>query len=161
GVAARVPAVARLVAARWAAQGASSGASVGFDTAVLVDAVSRQSAVESSAPTVLGGTESAETAAAPAIAHTALVRCAPGEAAALSEVGRLFGRIAHIVDAVEDHATDTWNPLSATGTSAAEAREHCDDALLGMRLALDKVEFVDDRLVRVLLVDEVERAVDR
>ncbi len=73
----------------------------------------------------------------------------------------MFGRIAHIIDAVEDQATDTWNPLSATGTSAAEARKHCDDALLGIRLALDEVEFVDDRLVRVLLVDEVERAVNR
>ncbi|RSM70498.1 hypothetical protein DMH04_44695 [Kibdelosporangium aridum] len=161
GLAGRVPVVARRVAARWAAQGASSGSSVGFDTAVLVDAVSRQSAVESSAHTLLDVTEPAETAAAAAFAHTAVVSGVSANAAALAEVGRLFGRIAHIIDAVEDQATDTWNPLSATGTSAAEARKHCDDALLGIRLALDEVEFVDDRLVRVLLVDEVERAVNR
>lgn len=161
GRAGRVPAVARLVAARWAAQGASSGSAVGFDTAVLVDAVSRQSTVESSATALLDVTEPAETAAAASFAHTAVVSGRPGNAVALAEIGRLFGRIAHIVDAVEDQATDAWNPLSVTGTSSVEAREHCDDALLGIRLALDEVEFVDDRLVRLLLTDEVERAVDR
>src|SRR5699024_5904302 len=35
------------------------------------------------------------------------------------------------------------------------------DALLGVRLALEEVEFVDDRLTRALLVGELHRAVDR
>ncbi|CAM3391018.1 DUF5685 domain-containing protein [Kibdelosporangium persicum] len=157
--------VARKVAARWASQGASSGSAVGFDTDVLTDAVSRQSAVETTAGHLLDATEPTESAAAAAFAHTAVVSGRPANAAPLSEVGRLFGRIAHTVDAVEDLAADeaagAWNPLTATGTSVAEAREHCEEALLGMRLALDEVDFVDDGLVRVLLVDEVDRAVHR
>nr|CEL17713.1 FIG01363442: possible membrane protein [Kibdelosporangium sp. MJ126-NF4]CTQ91063.1 FIG01363442: possible membrane protein [Kibdelosporangium sp. MJ126-NF4] len=160
-----VSGVARRVAKRWAVQGTSSGSAVGFDTAVLLDAVARQSAVELSAGSLLEVTEPTETAAAAAFGHTAVVSGRPANAAALGEAGRLFGRIAHLVDAVEDliadQAAGVWNPLTATGTSLVEARRHCDDAALGMRLALDEVAFVDDRLVRALLVDEVYHAIHR
>ncbi|ONI70968.1 hypothetical protein ALI144C_51340 [Actinosynnema sp. ALI-1.44] len=159
------PAVARLVAKRWAAQGTTSASAVGFDTAVLLDAVARQSTVESSAVSLLDATEPTETAAAAAFAHTAVVSGRPANATALAEAGRLFGRIAHLVDAVEDldgdGAAGAWNPLTATGASLAEARRHCDDAALGMRLALDEADFADGRLVRALLVDEVEHAIHR
>ncbi len=89
----------------------------------------------------------------------------PGNAATLAEAGRLFGRIAHLVDAAEDLAADqasgAWNPLAATATEVAEARRLCEDALLGIRLALDEAEFTDDRLVRALLVCELTRSVQR
>jgi hypothetical protein len=89
----------------------------------------------------------------------------PGNVAPLREVGRLFGRIAHLVDAVEDLAEDAaagaWNPLTATGTPLAEARRLCDDAVLGIRLALRECEFTDGALVHALLVHELERAVIR
>ncbi|ALG12433.1 DUF5685 family protein [Kibdelosporangium phytohabitans] len=160
-----VSVVARHVAKRWASQGTSSGSAVGFDTAVLLDAAARQSTVELSAASVLDATEPTETAAAAAFAHTAVVSGRPSNAAVLSEAGRLFGRIAHLVDAVEDYGADqaagAWNPLIATGTSLAEARRHCHDAALGMRLALDEADFVDDRLVRALLVDELDHAIHR
>ena len=73
----------------------------------------------------------------------------------MREAGRLFGRIAHLVDAVEDLAADqaagAWNPLLATGADLAEARRLCDDALLGIKLALGEAEFTDARLVHALL----------
>ena len=89
----------------------------------------------------------------------------PGNEAALAEAGRLFGRVAHLLDAVEDLAADrasgAWNPLLVTGAGVGEARRLCDDALLGIRLALAEAEFTDSRLVTALLVNELGRSVRR
>lgn len=54
-----------------------------------------------------------------------------------------------------------WNPLTATGTSLAEARRLADDALHGIRLALREADFVDGKLAHLLLVHELRRSVDR
>lgn len=170
GVFARAPmrGVGRQVARRWAAQASETGLDLGFDTAVLVDAVRRQSAVEASAglgSSVLAVTEPTETAAGEAVAQTAVLAGRPGNAAPLREVGRLFGRLAHLLDAVEDLAADrasgAWNPLVVTGTTPAEARRLCEDAALGIKLAMREVEFADDRLVHVLLVHEVQESIRR
>lgn len=110
-------------------------------------------------------TEPTETATAAAFAHTAVLAGKPGNAAPLAEAGRLFGRLAHLLDAVEDRAQDAaegaWNPLTATGAGLTEARRLCDDALHGIRLALREVDFADPKLAHVLLVHELPRAVDR
>jgi hypothetical protein len=162
-----VAGTARLVASRWARQGGSSATGVGFDTGVLLDAVGRQTAVEVEAGfgDLLLVTEPTETATASVFAHTAVLSGCPENAAPLREVGRLFGRVVHLVDAVEDIDEDTrsgvWNPLTATGTTLEEARRLCDDAVLGVRLALADVTFRDDRLVHALLVHELEQAVIR
>ncbi|GAA2653267.1 DUF5685 family protein [Streptomyces lunalinharesii] len=161
-------AAARRVAAGWDRAGARSGARLGFDTAVLVDAVDRQVGIEQAAGpgtplTVI--TEPTETATAAAFAHTAVLAGRPGNAAPLAEAGRLFGRLAHLLDAVEDRTADAaegaWNPITATGAAVAEARRLCDDALHGIRLALRDVEFTDSALAHVLLVHELRRSVDR
>ncbi|MFI2186320.1 DUF5685 family protein [Streptomyces sioyaensis] len=163
-----VAAAARKVAAGWDRAGARTGAALGFDTALLVDAVDRQLGIEELAGpgtplTVI--TEPTETATAAAFAHTAVLAGRPDNAAPLAEAGRLFGRLAHLLDAVEDRAADAaegaWNPLTATGATPAQARRLCDDALHGIRLALREVEFSDSRLVHVLLVHELRRSVDR
>lgn len=163
-----VAAAARRVAAGWDRAGARSGAALGFDTAVLVDAVDRQAGIEALAVTgtpLLVVTEPTETATAAAFAHTAVLAGRPGNAAPLAEAGRLFGRLAHLLDAVEDQRADAeagaWNPLTATGTPLTEARRLCDDAVRGVRLALADAEFSDSELVHVLLVHELRRAVDR
>ncbi|MFF4253370.1 DUF5685 family protein [Streptomyces sp. NPDC001663] len=159
---------ARRVAASWGAAGARTGSDVGFDTAVLVDAVDRQVGIEALAgpgTPVLTVTEPTETATAAAFAHTAVLAGRPGNAEPLAEAGRLFGRLAHLLDAVEDRETDAasgaWNPLTATGTSLTEARRLADDALHGIRLALREVEFVEGRLAHRLLVHELPASVDR
>ncbi|SEO10493.1 DUF5685 family protein [Actinacidiphila rubida] len=166
-----VAAAARGVARRWDRAGAQGGAGLGFDTAVLLDAVGRQGVLEAAAgpgSSLLAVTEPTETATAAAFAHTAVLAGRRGNRAPLEEAGRLFGRLAHLLDAVEDFTEDTrtgaWNPLAATGTGAAEARRLCDDALHGIRLALRDVEFADSasgRLAHMLLVHELERSVDR
>ncbi|MFB6618046.1 DUF5685 family protein [Streptomyces sp. NPDC085524] len=170
GLLARAPIAmaARKVARGWDRAGARTGASLGFDTAVLVDAVDRQAGIETLAglgTPVLVVTEPTETATAAAFAHTAQLAGRPGNAPALAEAGRYFGRLAHLLDAVEDQAADAaagaWNPLTATGTSLTEARRLCDDALHGIRLSLREVEFTDAGLAHRLLVHELRTSVDR
>ncbi|WP_425246888.1 DUF5685 family protein [Streptomyces sp. NEAU-NA10] len=159
---------ARRVAASWGAAGARTGSAVGFDTAVLVDAVDRQVGIETLAgpgTPILTVTEPTETATAAAFAHTAVLAGRPGNAEPLAEAGRLFGRLAHLLDAVEDRETDAasgaWNPLTATGTSLRETRRLADDAVHGIRLALREAEFSDPKLAHVLLVHELRASVDR
>ncbi|MFI8086728.1 DUF5685 family protein [Streptomyces sp. NPDC086080] len=159
---------ARRVAAGWDRAGARTGSDVGFDTAVLLDAVDRQSGIETLAgpgTAILTVTEPTETATAAAFAHTAVLAGRPHNAGPLAEAGRLFGRLAHLLDAVEDREADAaagaWNPLAATGTPLEEARRLADDAVHGIRLALGEVEFQDAGLAHLLLVHEVRRSVDR
>ncbi|WMI60003.1 DUF5685 family protein [Streptomyces rochei] len=159
---------ARRIATGWDAAGARGGGAVGFDTAVLVDAVDRQGGIEALAgpgTPLLAVTEPTETATAAAFAHTAYLAGRPDNAEPLAEAGRLFGRLAHLLDAVEDKETDAasgaWNPLTATGTPLTEARRLADDAVHGVRLALREAEFADGRLVHRLLVHELGNSVDR
>ncbi|WP_031078854.1 DUF5685 family protein [Streptomyces sp. NRRL WC-3742] len=170
GVFARRPvaAGARAVTRRWDRRSAGSASVVGFDTGVLLEAASRQGALERSllpGNSVLLVTEPTETATAAAFEHTAVIAGRPGNAAPLAEAGRLFGRLAHLLDAAEDQAEDAasgaWNPLTATGTDRAEAERLCRDAVHGIRLALREVELTDKQLVHVLLAHETERAVER
>lgn len=112
-----VAAAARKVARSWDRAGARTGADVGFDTAVLLDAVERQVGIEGLAgpgTPLLTVTEPTETATAAAFAHTAVIAGRPGNAEPLAEAGRLFGRLAHLLDAVEDKEADAasgvWNP---------------------------------------------------
>ena len=159
---------ARRVAQRWVRQGAQAGRDLGFDTSVLVAAMDRQAELEAGAGLgcpVLVVTEPTETAVAAAFAHTAVLAGRPANAEALAEVGRLFGRVAHLLDAVEDYREDLaggkWNPLAATGTSMAAARGLCQDAVLGIELALADVDFTDGQLVHRLLTGELHRAITR
>ncbi|WP_405016309.1 DUF5685 family protein [Kitasatospora sp. NBC_00070] len=170
GVFARRPvaSTARAVVRRWDRQSGRAGDRIGFDTAVLLEAADRQGELERTATAgspLLALTEPTETATAAATAHTAVLAGRPDNAPALREVGRLFGRLAHLLDAAEDQAEDdangAWNPLTATGTSRAEAERLCRDATHGIRLALAEVEFTDRTLAHRLLAHETRRAVDR
>ncbi|MDT7788720.1 MAG: hypothetical protein QOF58_7139 [Pseudonocardiales bacterium] len=168
GLAGKVGWAGRVVAQRWAAKGLGTASDLGFDASVMIDTVRRQPEVERAAglgSSVLLVTEPTETATGFAVAQTAMIAGRPGNVEPLREVGRLFGRVAHLIDAVEDLEEDrvagAWNPLLATGTSVDEAHRLCLDALAGIRLALKDVEFTDSRLVHKLLVHELEESVVR
>lgn len=168
GLAGRVGWAGRRVARRWADKGIGTASDLGFDASVMIETVRRQPLVEAAAglgSSVLAVTEPTEIATGFAMAQTAVVAGRPGNAEPMREVGRLFGRVAHLIDAVEDleedRASGAWNPLLATGTSVEEAHRLCLDALTGIRLALDEVEFTDGRLVHKLMVHELEEAVIR
>lgn len=167
----RRPLVARTVshlADRWSSAGAGTAAAVGFDTAVLTDAVARQPGLEAAARTgtsPLAVTEPTETAVAAAFGYTATLAGRPHNTAALTAAGRAFGRLAHLLDAVEDLAADraagAWNPLLATGTGLPQARVLCTASHRELRRAVTAADFVNAELVRTLLVDEVGRAIQR
>ncbi|GLW51850.1 hypothetical protein Stsp02_75100 [Streptomyces sp. NBRC 14336] len=159
---------ARRIADGWERAGAVGGQGLGFDTAVLLDAVERQAQIERRTGTgdsLLAVTEPTETATAAAFAHTAVLAGRPGNTEPLAEAGRLFGRLAHLLDAVEDldadRASGAWNPIAATGATRTDVRRLCDDAVHGIQLALSDVAFTDGRLARALLGGELERAVAR
>ncbi|MEY9844448.1 hypothetical protein ABH940_001515 [Streptacidiphilus sp. BW17] len=156
------------MADRWRRQSLRGGAELGFDIGVLFDTLARQTALERSTglgSSVLLVTAPTEDATALALEHTAALAGRPGNAAALREAGRYFGRLAHLLDAVEDltedQSTGAWNPLAATGTSLEEAERLCRDAVHGIKLALAEVEMDDRVLAHRLLVHETDAAVRR
>jgi hypothetical protein len=163
-------AVAGRFADRAAGAGARTGSGVGFDVGVLERAAveARRGEADAGPGTpLLTLTATTENASAAAFAHTAVVAGRPGNVEPLAEAGRMFGRIVHLLDAVadqsEDDARGAWNPLTVTGCDVVRARAWCDDARLGIRLALADVEFaggVDTRLAHVLLVHELGRAIE-
>ncbi|MBP2705828.1 hypothetical protein JOL79_18610 [Microbispora sp. RL4-1S] len=156
----------RGLAASWAAAARDGARAIGFDGAVLTEAADRQAALEA-APgrALLQLTEPTEEAVAAAFAHTAVLAGRPGNAESLREAGRHFGRIAHLLDAVEDLAADrargAFNPLDATGTPVEEARLLCERSVHGLALAVRDLDLEDPHLVEALLRDETRRAVDR
>lgn len=157
---------AGIAASRWQLAGEQAGSALGFDTAVLTSAVSRQAEIERSAGLgLLDVTEPTETAVSAAFAHTAVLAGQPGNAGPLAQAGRQFGRIAHLLDAVEDAADDrdsgSYNPLLATSTTPARAREHCAQAIDGLRTSISALELARPTLVESLLVREVGVAVDK
>ncbi|WP_049569553.1 DUF5685 family protein [Nonomuraea sp. SBT364] len=106
-----------------------------------------------------------EEAVAAAFGYTAVLADRPGNREALEAAGRAFGRLAHLLDAVEDLADDrasgAYNPLDATGTTLADARRHCDAARTALREAVDDLDLPRPGLTRALLVKETGRAVSR
>ena len=158
----------RVAARRAARAAADDGVALGFASSSVLEAVRRQAGLERSATAgtaLLALTAPTEEATAAACAHTAVLGGRPENVGPLSEVGRFFGRLAHLLDAVEDLAADRaagrFNPVEVAGTPLPEVRRHCDDAVLGIRLALQEATFADRRLVHRLLVHETEHAVAR
>ncbi|MFG1945334.1 DUF5685 family protein [Nonomuraea sp. NPDC048826] len=163
-----VAAGAARLAERWSSAGAATAGALGFDPAPLREAARRQAVLERAPARTTGLrelTEPTEDAVAAAFAHTAVLTGKPHNREALEAAGRGFGRLAHLIDAVEDldadRASGAYNPLAATGTTLVEARRHCDDALAGLRAAMDELEMERPRLARSLLVRETGRAVSR
>jgi hypothetical protein len=161
-----VAAGAGRTAARWARAGAATARDLDFDPAPLLAAAERQTRLERRDGTGLPElTTPAEDAVAAAFAHTARLSGRPGNAEPLGRAGRAFGRLAHLLDAVEDLGADraagAYNPLAATGTGLARARGHCDAAHADLRGAFEDLELERSGLARTLLVTETARAVTR
>lgn len=163
-----IAAGARTAAGRAGRAGVAAGAELGFDAGAVLTTVRRQAEVERAATagtTLLELTAPTEEATAAAFGHTAVLAGCSGNEAPLTDAGALFGRLAHLLDAVEDVAADRaagrFNPVDHTGVSLAEVRALCDDAVLGIGLALQEATFDDGRLVHRLLLHETDHAVGR
>ena len=157
---------ARRIAASLDRSGAALAASVGLDPAAVLGAPAASAAAEAAAaPALAALLAPTGEAVASLFAHTAVVAGRPANAAALADCGRAFGRLVHLLDAVEDHAADVsagqFNPLVATGTDAVAARALAEALVADVSRALDRVVMSDPALARVLLGEELKAAVHR
>ncbi|WP_327085797.1 DUF5685 family protein [Nonomuraea sp. NBC_01738] len=131
-----VAAGASRLAARWSDAGSGTAAALGLDASPLLRVAVEQAAVEelsrrfapdavpspgsaAGRPGLLELTAPTESAVAVAFGHTGVLAGKPGNREALEEAGRFFGRLAHLLDAVEDleadRAAGAYNPLDAAG----------------------------------------------
>jgi hypothetical protein len=161
-----VAASSGLVAKRMQAGGERTGKAVGFDTTVLTSAINRQTEIErSTGLDLVEVTEPTETAVSATFAHTAVLAGQPYNYRPLAEIGRQFGRIAHLLDAVEDLPADrlkgSYNPLLSTATSVPRACEICAQALDTLRISISNLDMTRPALTHSLLGGEVGIAVDK
>ncbi|HET9689535.1 MAG TPA: DUF5685 family protein [Acidimicrobiales bacterium] len=137
----------RAAAARLTASATEAAASTGVDVAVMT------------------GARAASAAVASAFAQTAAVAGTPANAPALGRLGDAFGRLVHLLDAVDDREADRragrHNPLDATATSDEGAADHARRLRAAVAGSLDELDLVDGDLVRALLGPTLDAAVGR
>lgn len=108
-------------------------------------------------------TEAAARSAEEVFAASAEAAGRPENEAALRRLGRAYGALAHLVDAVEDLDDDRrrgrFNPLLAAGWGPRRTRELCQRLVREIRDAFGDLNLRDDRLARLLLVDGSAAAV--
>ena len=154
------------LAGRLSLRGRALAAQVGLDPRAVLAAPTRAARAErrpeAGLPALLAPSGEA---VASLFAHTAVVAGRPGNADALAELGRAFGALVHLLDAVEDlhedARTGAFNPLAATGTPEPAARALAHDLRDRVARALDGVEMADRALVDALLGRELTKAVSR
>ncbi|MEV0333982.1 DUF5685 family protein [Nocardia sp. NPDC050717] len=95
--------------------------------------------------------------AATLFGHTAVLAGRPENVAALEEIGRHVGRIAHLADAIEDRQRDRlrgrFNPLEATGTDMPRAYDLLRESESRIRAAAAEAELDQLPTVRWALLD--------
>ena len=160
------PRVLRPLARRWERAGRRLAGEVGLDPRSVLDPVTDQGRLEAVAGRDLCSyTEPTEAATSAAFSHAATLAGRPGSLPGLATAGAAFGRLAHLIDAVEDEAEDRragrFNPLAASGTPRAAARAVADGCLTGLREGLAAAGLVQASLAHRLLVHEAGHAVRR
>lgn len=107
--------------------------------------------------------EPTATACAAVFAASADRAGVPGNREPLAAIGADFGRLAHLLDAVDDRAADRvagdFNPLDATGTTDETAVRRAGMLAENIVDRYEQLVLHDDRLLRALLVGGVARAV--
>ena len=139
-----------------------------IDSRGMLLALSRQADIELAVrpgDSLLTVTQPSADAAGAIFAATAELAGVPQNAAELLDMGRAYGRMAHLIDAVEDLDADArsgaFNPLAATGRTVAEAQALCRQLSHTIRAGLGRLQLADGRLLRVLLVDSVHSTLHR
>jgi len=156
----------RLVAGRWERAGRRLADQVSLDPALVLDPVAGQARLEArSGRALVEYTAPSEAATAAAFAHVAVVADRPPATAGLAGAGAAFGRLAHLLDAVEDQADDRragrFNPLAASATSRADARAVAEHCVAALRDGLAAAGLARSTLAHRLLVHEAGHAVTR
>ncbi|TCK00584.1 DUF5685 family protein [Nocardia alba] len=158
----------RRVSNTWAARAERQAELIGLDVAPMLNAIATQSALESRAAAFQAQGRAGSTSldeltgptqlcAATLFGHTATLAGRPENVAALQEIGRHVGRIAHLADAIEDlerdRARGRFNPLEATGTDMPRAYELLRESESRIRQAASEAELDQLPTVRWALLD--------
>ena len=160
------PRALRPLARRWEAAGRRLADDVGLDARTVLDPVADQARLEAVPGRDLGSyTAPTEAATSAAFSHVARLAGRPGSRPGLAAAGAAFGRLAHLIDAVEDEADDhragRFNPLAASGTPRAAARAMADGCVTVLREGLAAAGLAQASLAHRLLVHEAGHAVRR
>lgn len=160
------PRLLRPLARRWEASGRRLASAVGLDPGSVLDPVAAQADLEAvNGRDLASYTAPTATATSAAFAHAADLAGRPGARPALAAAGAAFGRLAHLIDAVEDEAGDRragrFNPLVASGTSLTAARAVAEGCVTSLRHGLEAAGLTAAHLAHRLLVHEGRHAVTR
>ena len=164
-----IPHWADPVAARWARSTGLTGRRLAGESQLDADLLSRGVRRAAAAEEEGGSLEEllapSGEVVAELFAHTASVAGRPANADPLRRVGDAFGRLVHLLDAVDDHPADLrhgrFNPLAATSTPPDEARRLALRLATAVRDGLDQVDFSDPELALTLLGPVLQRSVQR
>lgn len=162
----QTPRLLRPLARRWEAAGRRMADDVGLDPRSVLDPVADQVRLEAMSGRELSSyTAPTEAATSAAFAHAAVLARRPDARSGLAAAGAAFGRLAHLIDAVEDESDDRragrFNPLAASGTPRAEARTLAKGCVAGVRQGLAAAGLTRATLANRLLVHEAGHAVRR
>jgi hypothetical protein len=162
-------------ATAWERAAGELGAGQGFDTAPILRTAAATAEVEGGAgPAVDGG--DAIASLGPLLAPAGRVgellfagAAAPGATAehkaAMAGAGQAYGRLVHLVDAVQDRDADRragkFNALEATGTSDEQARAVAAQLHQDILRYLARAQLTDRRLVDALFGAELSRTLRR
>jgi hypothetical protein len=158
--------VAALAAARFQRDGIALAGQVGLDATTVLEAAAAAAGLESRPGVTLDELLAPSGAAVSAVfAQTAVVAGIPDNADVLREVGDAYGRLVHLLDAVDDLDVDSrrgrFNPLAATGTQPAEARTRAVRLLDVIADGTSRLRLHDPVLLEALLGPELRRAISR
>ncbi|APE37702.1 regulator [Nocardia mangyaensis] len=156
----------RRVSGSWAERARTQAAQIGLDVEPMLAAIASQPALEARVAETGHETPArmldeltgpTQLCAATLFGHTATLAGRPENVAALREIGRHVGRIAHLADAIEDlerdRARGRFNPLDATGTDLPRAYELVRESESRVRRAAAEAELDQLPTVRWALLD--------
>lgn len=137
----------------------------GFQATAIAGASEAAAAAQASGTTLDEYLEPAGRAGAALFAHTALIAGRSENEEPLRRAGDAFGRLVHLLDAVEDYQRDSahgaFNPLAASNTPAHSAHRTARHLAASVAAALGETHLVDPDLAVALLGPVLEHAVER
>ncbi len=160
-----IPYLATKLARNWKKAATQTAQTLDFNTALIEEQTSRQSAVEAqpnrdffyySRPT--------EVAVGAAFRHTAVIAHCPQNADILYEMGQMFGRIMYLLDSYQDYAADVAaNKFNALAASFREQdiKQHTErifqQAYQNFRKQFHQLELAKPDLARKLLIQQLKQ----
>ena len=156
---------AALSGRRLAGHGRRVAALVGLDPTAILDAPAGAARAERSGTSLDDFLAPTGAAVGAVFAETAVLAGRPGNVARLRRAGDAFGRLEHLLDAVEDRSEDrangVFNPLEMVAADDAEAMVAARALVAEVRAGLVGVQWTDATLVDALFAGELDRAVQR